>query len=112
MTTVAVAAAWSVWRDPGGVPAPPSPRGQAGPLIAARPAAAGRLPRVVVIGHNANTELTDFVVPYAVLKRSGAAEVWALGLDPGPIRFFPPCGHSRMPTSLRSTRITRTAPTT
>lgn len=89
LTTVAVAAAWSVWRDPGGVPAPPSPRGQAGPLIAARPAAAGRLPRVAVIGHNANTELTDFVVPYAVLKRSGAAEVWALGLDPGPIRFFP-----------------------
>ncbi len=84
-----IVAATLVWRDPGGVPAPLAPGPRAESLPAPRSSAAGRLPRVAVLAHNANTELTDFVVPYAVLKRSGAAEVWALGLAPGPVRFFP-----------------------
>lgn len=88
LLAAAVVAAALVWRDPGGVPAPP-PGSQAAPLPAPRSSGSGRLPRIVVLAHNANTELTDFVVPYAVLKRSGVAEVWALGLDPGPVRFFP-----------------------
>lgn len=79
-----------VWCDPGGVPAPLSSTQAAVPLPGPRLSAqASRRPVVAVIAHNANTELVDFVVPYAVLKRAGVADVWALGLEPGPVRFFP-----------------------
>jgi putative intracellular protease/amidase len=46
-------------------------------------------PVVAVIGENTFTELTDYVVPYAVLVESGAAEVIALATQPGPIQMFP-----------------------
>lgn len=79
-----------VWCDPGGVPAPLAGTREAVPLPGPRLSAdPSRRPVVAVIAHNANTELADFVVPYAVLKRAGAADVWALGLEPGPVRFFP-----------------------
>ncbi|CAB3665465.1 hypothetical protein LMG3458_00816 [Achromobacter deleyi] len=85
-----VLAAVLVQRDPGGVPAPLPPTAQpTPPLPGPRASATPRLPRVAVVAHNANTELTDFVVPYAVLKRSGAAEVWALAVEPGAVQFFP-----------------------
>ncbi|MFC4277936.1 DJ-1/PfpI family protein [Achromobacter aloeverae] len=48
-----------------------------------------RAPRIAVVGHNQHTELTDFVIPYALLKRAEVAEVWAVGTEPGPMRFFP-----------------------
>ncbi|OCZ77895.1 transcriptional regulator [Achromobacter xylosoxidans] len=90
LACVPVVIATLVWRDPGGVPAPQSSpqAGQAlpGPRLSADPS---HRPVVAVIAHNANTELADFVVPYAVLKRAGGADVWALGLEPGPVRFFP-----------------------
>jgi transcriptional regulator GlxA family with amidase domain len=44
---------------------------------------------VAVVGANSGTELIDFVVPYSVLKRSGAAEVLAVGLHPGELRMEP-----------------------
>jgi hypothetical protein len=34
-------------------------------------------PVIAVVGHNEATELTDYVVPYAVLAESGVAEVMA-----------------------------------
>ncbi|WZB73606.1 hypothetical protein WJ972_19300 [Achromobacter insuavis] len=110
MLVAVIVAATLVWRDPGGVPAPLAPGPRAESLPAPRSSAAGRLPRVAVLAHNANTELTDFVVPYAVLKRSGAAEVWALGLDPGRCGSFPHFGRCRTPTSPCSTRVIQAAP--
>ena len=51
---------------------------------------AGRTqPVIAVVGANSGTEVTDYVVPYAILSASGVADVWALGLRPGPIRMFP-----------------------
>lgn len=36
----------------------------------------GRLqPVIAIVGENSGTELTDFVIPYGVLARSGAAQV-------------------------------------
>lgn len=43
-------------------------------------------PIVAVVGHNYDTELTDFVVPYGVLSASGAAEVYAVSTFEGTIK--------------------------
>lgn len=87
---ISVLIALVVWCDSGETSPPVSSAGRAtAPLPGPRLPVDQRTPVIAVIAHNANTELVDFVVPYAVLKRSGAAEVWALGLEPGPIRFFP-----------------------
>ncbi len=46
-------------------------------------------PVVAVIGHNAGTELTDFVIPYAVLQRSGAVDTFAVATQPGAMKMRP-----------------------
>jgi len=45
-------------------------------------------PIVAVIGDNAGTELSDFVIPYGVLKRAGI-DTEALAVHDGPFRFRP-----------------------
>ncbi len=47
------------------------------------------LPVIAVVGFNAATEVTDYVVPYGVLAESGVADVWALGTTEGPIQMKP-----------------------
>jgi putative intracellular protease/amidase len=46
-------------------------------------------PVIAVVGHNPGTETTDYLIPYAVLKQSGAAEVIALATDAGPLKLKP-----------------------
>ncbi|MFC5570271.1 DJ-1/PfpI family protein [Lysobacter yangpyeongensis] len=46
-------------------------------------------PVVAVVGHNAGTELTDFVIPYAVLQRSGAVDAFTVSLQPGAMQMRP-----------------------
>ena len=46
-------------------------------------------PIVVVVGDNAGTELTDFVIPYGVLSSSGVAKVVSVSTAPGTIKMFP-----------------------
>ena len=46
-------------------------------------------PVIAVAGTNTGTELSDFVVPYAILAQSGAADVLALATAPGPMRLSP-----------------------
>lgn len=46
-------------------------------------------PVVAVVAENTFTELTDYVVPYGVLKESGVADVFALATQSGPIQMFP-----------------------
>ncbi|TGL75681.1 DJ-1/PfpI family protein [Leptospira jelokensis] len=48
-----------------------------------------RLPVIAVIGENQYTELTDFVIPYAILKRSNVAKVFALAPVTGEMKLFP-----------------------
>ncbi|MCW7493531.1 DJ-1/PfpI family protein [Leptospira sp. 2 VSF19] len=48
-----------------------------------------KIPIVVVIGENQYTELTDFIVPYGILKRSHVAKVYAIAEKKGKIDFFP-----------------------
>ena len=46
-------------------------------------------PLVAVIGENSGTELTDFVIPFAVLQRSGAVDTVAVATRPGEMRIRP-----------------------
>lgn len=46
-------------------------------------------PVIAVLGDNAATETTDYVVPYGILAESGIAEVLALSTEPGPIQMRP-----------------------
>jgi putative intracellular protease/amidase len=46
-------------------------------------------PLVVVLADNAGTETTDFVMPFAVLKESGVAEVLTVSTLPGTVMLIP-----------------------
>lgn len=46
-------------------------------------------PVVAVVGDNAGSEVTDYVIPYAVLTQSAVADVYALATGPGPLKMFP-----------------------
>lgn len=53
------------------------------------PAKAGRAkPLVVIVAGNDGAELTDFIVPYGVLKDSSVAEVRSLSTRVGPVQLF------------------------
>lgn len=46
-------------------------------------------PVIAVVGENRGTELTDFVIPYGVLARSGAAQLVVVATHDGPIKMLP-----------------------
>jgi putative intracellular protease/amidase len=46
-------------------------------------------PLVAVVGDNRGTELTDFVIPYSVLRRAGVAEVLAVSTQEGALQMMP-----------------------
>lgn len=46
-------------------------------------------PVVAIIGENRGTELTDFVIPYGVISRSGAAAVVTVSTQPGLLNMKP-----------------------
>ena len=46
-------------------------------------------PVIAVVGENAGTELTDFVIPYGILAQSGVAEVITVATNPGVIKMRP-----------------------
>ena len=46
-------------------------------------------PLIAVLGHNAGTETTDFLVPYGVLAEANVADVVAVAPDASPIRLKP-----------------------
>ena len=48
-----------------------------------------RRPVIVVFADNQGSETTDFIIPWSVLTRSGVADVYAVGLDSGPINLMP-----------------------
>lgn len=75
-------------RQAAGKPAVISAEETAKTLAALKPPKRAR-PVVAVIGANGGTETTDYLVPYGVLKRSGIADVFALGMMSGPVKLMP-----------------------
>ncbi|CAD9217452.1 Transcriptional regulator, AraC family [Burkholderia cenocepacia] len=58
-------------------------------LTIGMPKAGRPRPLVAVLADNAGTETTDFIVPYAILKRSGAIDVVAVSADEGTVELMP-----------------------
>ncbi len=75
-------------RQAAAVPATISAEEAAQTLAALKPPKRAR-PVVAVVGANDGTETTDYLIPYGVLKRSGAADVFALGTRAGPMTMMP-----------------------
>jgi putative intracellular protease/amidase len=46
-------------------------------------------PLVAVIGINDATEVTDYLMPYGILRRSDVADVVLLATGPGPVQLYP-----------------------
>ncbi|HZX26076.1 MAG TPA: DJ-1/PfpI family protein [Telluria sp.] len=61
----------------------------AGALTPWQPRAGHTRPLVAVIGVDGDTELSDYVVPYGILRSAGAADVLALSTGDGPLRLRP-----------------------
>lgn len=59
------------------------------PLTIGAPKAGRTRPLVAIVADNAGTETTDFIVPYAMLKTSGAADVVAVSADEGEVELMP-----------------------
>ena len=45
-------------------------------------------PLIAIVGINDETETTDYLMPYGILKRADVADVVALGTKPGPDEAF------------------------
>ncbi len=46
-------------------------------------------PLIAMIGINDATEVTDYLMPVGILRRSGVADVVLLAADPGPVKLYP-----------------------
>jgi putative intracellular protease/amidase len=55
---------------------------------ALKPRRQGR-PLIAVIGINDATEVTDYLMPYGVIQRSGVADVVLVATQPGPVKLYP-----------------------
>jgi transcriptional regulator GlxA family with amidase domain len=76
---------------------PPTPAASAPPPIAQGEADAMRAalkppkrarPLIAIIGINDATEVTDYVMPYGILRRADVADVMALATGPGPVKLY------------------------
>jgi putative intracellular protease/amidase len=77
---------------------PPAPTLTAAPPIAKQEADAAltalkppkrQRPLIAIIGINDATEVTDYLMPYGILRRSDVADVVALATKPGPLKLYP-----------------------
>jgi putative intracellular protease/amidase len=77
---------------------PPAPAAEAVPPITQEEAAATvaalrppkrQRPLIAIVGINQATEVTDYLMPYGILRRADIADVVALATEPGPVTLFP-----------------------
>jgi transcriptional regulator GlxA family with amidase domain len=69
-------------------PAPVAAMTSADHLVLPAPKPGRARPLVVVVADEAGAETTDFIIPYAVLRESGLAEVRTLSTAPGPLKLM------------------------
>ncbi len=68
---------------------PPVPQEESDATIAALKPPKRQRPLIAIIGANAGTETTDYLMPYGILQRADVADVMALATEPGPVTLFP-----------------------
>jgi putative intracellular protease/amidase len=69
--------------------APPVPSQEADATIAALKPPKRQRPLIAIVGINEQTETTDYLMPYGILKRADVADVVTLATKPGPVTLFP-----------------------
>jgi transcriptional regulator GlxA family with amidase domain len=68
---------------------PPVPQEEFDATIAALKPPKRQRPLIAIIGANAGTEITDYLMPYGILKRADVADVMALATEAGPVTLYP-----------------------
>ena len=76
---------------------PPAPTYTAAPIgreeadatLAALKPPKRQRPLIAIIGINDATEVTDYLMPYGILRRSDVADVVLLATEPGPVKLYP-----------------------
>jgi len=83
--------AWIATLPPASVAAtpPPVPQEEIAATLAALKPPKRQRPLVAIIGINDATEVTDYLLPYGILKRADVADVVMLATGPGPVRLYP-----------------------
>ncbi len=69
--------------------APPIAKEEADATIAALKPPKRRRPLIAIVGVNDSSEITDYLMPYGILRRADVADVMTLATEPGPVTLFP-----------------------
>jgi putative intracellular protease/amidase len=69
--------------------APPIAQQESEATIAALKPPKRLRPLIAIIGVNDATEVTDYLMPYGILRRADVADVMALATEKGPVTLFP-----------------------
>jgi putative intracellular protease/amidase len=68
--------------------APPVAHEESATLAALKPPKRPR-PLIAIVGINDATEVTDYLMPYGILRRAEVADVVMLATGPGPVKLYP-----------------------
>ena len=68
---------------------PPIAQDEIDSMLAALKPPKRQRPLIAVLGVNEGTELTDYLMPYGILRRADVADVMALATEQGPVQLFP-----------------------
>jgi transcriptional regulator GlxA family with amidase domain len=84
-------AAWlaSLPPSPPVSPAPSIDAQEIQAMLAALKPPKRRRPLIATVAINDATEVTDYIVPYGILRRAGIADVTMLATSPGPVTLYP-----------------------
>jgi putative intracellular protease/amidase len=89
-----VAAGGGVWllslpSTPTRTTAPPIAKEEADTVVSALKPLKRSRPLIATIGINDATEVTDYLMPYGILRRADVADVVLLATQPGPVKLYP-----------------------
>ncbi|MCL4183896.1 MAG: DJ-1/PfpI family protein [Burkholderiaceae bacterium] len=88
---LALGAAWILALPPAPASARPPPIAQeeVDATVAALKPPKRQRPLIAIIGINDATEVTDYLMPWGILRRADVADVVALATQPGPVALYP-----------------------
>jgi len=88
---LAIGAGWIASLPPtsASAAAPPISQAETDATLAALKPPKRRRPLIAIIGLNDATEVTDYLMPYGILRRADVADVVALATMPGPVTLYP-----------------------
>jgi putative intracellular protease/amidase len=69
--------------------APPIAQEETDAMIASLKPPKRARPLIAIVGVNEGTEVTDYLMPFGILRRADVADVLALSTKPGPVTLYP-----------------------